>query len=93
MSKELALEEQKLYSLRTIDSKIETFQSSFNTILEEIAHLTLTFHYLHNEYVQAVNSRSDINSEDMFIGRCFQKILLRIFEIHCRMTAKLRTYI
>lgn len=33
--------------------------------MEEIAHLTLTFHYLHNEYVQAVNSRSDINSEDL----------------------------
>lgn len=65
LSKEIVLEEQKLESLRALDAQIEKCQTSFNTILDEISHLTLTFQYVHNEYVGAVNSRTDINSEDL----------------------------
>ncbi len=65
LSKEIVLEEQKLDSLRALDAQIEKYQTSFNTILDEISHFTLSFLYIHNEYVSAVNSRSDINSEDL----------------------------
>ena len=65
LSKEILLEEEKLASLRALDAQIEKYQLSFNAILDEIAHLTLTFQYIHNEYVTAVNSRSDINSEEL----------------------------
>ena len=65
LSKEIVLEEQKLNSLRALDAQIEKYQTSFDTILDEIAHFTLTFLYIHNEYVSAVNTRSDINSDDL----------------------------
>lgn len=65
LSKEIVLEEQKLDSLRALDSQIKKYQTSFNAILDEIAHLTLSFLYIHNEYVSAVNDRTDINSEDL----------------------------
>lgn len=65
LSKELMLEEQKLDSLHKLDAEIEKLQNSFDNILDEIAHLTLSFQHIHNEYMCAVNSRSDLNSDDM----------------------------